>query len=163
MAKKDIDLTAYCGLYCGDCVRFNSKAAKAAKEFLEAMQNEDWQSYGVISPDEGFSFYTGSREYLQAIANRQCSVGCRKGGGCPAFACNIVACCKTKGYEGCWQCDSFETCKEFEFLEHYHGCSNVENLRLIKKYGLEKWPKHRKACYVWQQEKDESSGIQDNP
>ena len=31
----DIELTAYCGLYCGDCIRYRSKASDPAKPILE--------------------------------------------------------------------------------------------------------------------------------
>jgi len=30
MDTKDKELTAYCGLYCGDCIRYNSKASTLA-------------------------------------------------------------------------------------------------------------------------------------
>ena len=56
-----------------------------------------------------------------------------------------------KNFEGCWECDEFEGCGNFEFLKRFHGNTPQENLRKIKKYGLDKWAKYRKEFYLWLQ------------
>jgi hypothetical protein len=150
MSKQEIELTAYCGLYCGDCIRYRSKAADLARDLLSELQNEGWDKYAEISSDEAFKNYEHCREALNAVARRKCDDACRPGGGCVAFSCRIVDCCLKRGFEGCWQCDEFENCREFEFLKPLHGDTPALNLRKIRELGLDKWAEHRHKCYVWQ-------------
>ena len=150
MSKQEIELTAYCGLYCGDCIRYRSKAADLGRDLLGELQNEEWGKYAEISSDKAFKNYEHCREVLDAIVRRKCDDACRPGGGCSAFSCKIVDCCQKRGFEGCWQCDEFENCREFELLKPLHGDKPVLNLRKIRELGLDKWAEHRYKCYVWQ-------------
>ena len=150
MSKQEIELTAYCGLYCGDCIRYRSKAADLGRDLLGELQNEDWGKYAEISSDKAFKNYEHCHEVLDAIVRRKCDDACRPSGGCSAFSCKIVDCCQKRGFEGCWQCDEFENCREFELLKPLHGDKPVLNLRKIRELGLEKWAEHRYKCYVWQ-------------
>ena len=45
MQNKDIELTAYCGLYCGDCIRYRSKASKLAFELKNELQRVEFDKY----------------------------------------------------------------------------------------------------------------------
>ena len=158
MSKQEIELTAYCGLYCGDCIRYRSKAADLARALLDELQGEEWDKYAEFKSGstkqfdavKQFEHYRECCEVLEAIIAVQCNNPCRVGGGCPTFSCKILDCCRKKGFEGCWQCDEFENCREFEFLKPLHGDTPVLNLRKIRELGLEKWTEHRYKCYVWQ-------------
>jgi len=50
--------------------------------------------------------------------------------------CIIAKCAQNKRYEGCGECDEFETCEEFNFLKPVHKDANLKNLRKIKKKEL---------------------------
>jgi len=149
-SEEATELTAYCGLYYGDCIRYKSKAADLARDLLDEMQLAQWDKYAEISSDEAFQYYQQSFGVLEAIVGRKCDGACRATGGCQAFSCKIVECCKNKVYEGCWECDGFENCGEFEFLRPFHGDTPVRNLRIIAELGLEGWEEHRHKFYVWQ-------------
>ena len=51
MSKQEIELTAYCGLYCGDCVRYRSKASDLARELINELKNTEFDKYAELFPD----------------------------------------------------------------------------------------------------------------
>ena len=158
MSRQESELTAYCGLYCGDCIRYRSKAADLARDLLSELQDTEFNRYAEIKSGSAkqsdavkqFEHYRECCEALEAITALQCNKPCRVGGGCPTFSCEILKCCRSRGFEGCWQCDEFESCGKFETLKSIHGDSPQENLKKIKDLGLDRWAKHRCKPYVWQ-------------
>ena len=44
MSEKEVKLTAYCGLYCGDCIRYRSKAADLARGLLNELQDTEFDN-----------------------------------------------------------------------------------------------------------------------
>jgi len=48
MDTQDEILTAYCGLYCGDCLRFKSKAATLASEFSLELEKIEFDKYANV-------------------------------------------------------------------------------------------------------------------
>jgi len=159
MSKQQIELTGYCGLYCGDCIRYRSRAADLARELLNELQDTEFDKYAELKSSsvkqfdakKQFQHYKECCEVLEAIANLQCNTPCRVGGGCSAFSCDILECCQGKGFEGCWQCGEFESCGTFEPLESVHGVAPKQNLKKIKEMGLDKWAEYRYKPYIWQQ------------
>jgi hypothetical protein len=156
--SKQADLTGYCGLYCTDCIRYQSKSSELARKLLVELKKAEFADYAAIkgSPAKQlnamkqFQQYSECVDVLEAIAAIQCNTPCRVGGGCPTFSCGILKCCQGKGLEGCWQCNIFETCDKFESLKSIHGDCPQQNLKAIKKFGIEKWASHRSKPYVWQ-------------
>ncbi len=151
---KETELTAYCGLYCGDCIRFRSRAADLARDLLNELHNTKFDKYAEVKSSsmneaEDLEHYQDCCKVLSAIVELQCNEPCRVGGGCPTFSCKIVECCQKKGLEGCWQCAEFENCREFESLKSFHGDAPIMNLQKIEKLGLDKWAEHRCKFYVW--------------
>lgn len=157
--KSALELTGYCGLYCPDCIRYKSKASGLANNLLEELEKSEFGEYAKIkssskkqlNPVKEFEHYTECIEVLGAIADLQCNIPCRVGGGCPTFSCDILKCCTNKGFDGCWQCGTFKTCGKFRPLESVHGNCPKENLKKIKKYGMENWVKFRHKPYIWQE------------
>ena len=45
---KDKDLTAYCGLYCGDCIRYRCKASDLADKLLNEIDKHHFMEYANI-------------------------------------------------------------------------------------------------------------------
>jgi len=150
--QNDRELTAYCGLYCGDCIRYQSKAADLARDLISELRNTEFDKYSKVKSlsVEELEHYQEALDVLATIVGLQCNNACRVGGGCPTFSCKIVECCQKKGFEGCWECSEFEKCEEFNFLKPFHGDAPLHNLRKIKELGLDKWVKHRQKFFVWQ-------------
>jgi hypothetical protein len=158
MSKEEIALTAYCGLYCGDCIRYRSRAADLTRGLLSELHATEFGKYAVIKSQSVNSvrelkYYEQCCEVLEAIVSLQCNEPCRVGGGCKAFSCSIVECCQKKGYQGCWECDSYENCSQFASLKPFHGEYPLQNLRKIREFGLDRWAKHRQKFYMWQENK----------
>jgi hypothetical protein len=155
---KETELVGYCGLYCGDCIRYRSKASDLARELLCELHNTGFDKYAAVKTDSvdqldtvrKFEYYGECCEVLEAIVALQCNSPCRMGGGCAPPPCDVLACCREKGFDGCWQCDEFEKCEKFESFRALYGDSPRQNLRTIRNFGLEKWVGHRHKCYTWQ-------------
>ncbi|MFC1944857.1 DUF3795 domain-containing protein [Chloroflexota bacterium] len=125
------ELTAYCGLYCADCIRYRSRASGLARDLLIELQNKEFNEYAKLRSSskkqfdsvKQFENYKQCCEVLEAMVALQCHQPCRIGGGCSTFSCGIFECCRMKGFEGCWQCDEFESCEKFEPLHSIHGAT----------------------------------------
>jgi len=155
---EEIELIGYCGLYCGDCIRYRSKASDLARELLCELHATEFDKYVAIKSNsvdqldavKKFEHYGECCKVLEAIAALQCNSPCRIGGGCAPPPCDVLACCREKGFDGCWQCDEFEKCGKFESFRAIYGDSPRQNLRTVKKFGLDKWVGRRHKCYIWQ-------------
>ncbi|MFC1951285.1 DUF3795 domain-containing protein [Chloroflexota bacterium] len=158
MSDSAFDLTAYCGLYCADCLhRLRSKASDLAQDLLAELDDSGFDKYAEAKSSSSnqpnrrdeLKHYPEFRNILETIIELKCGSPCRVGGGCPTFNCKIMECCISKGLDGCWQCDIFEACDQFDFLKLLHGNAPIENLKMIKKYGFDSWIEHRRKFYVW--------------
>jgi len=151
MTKQEIELTAYCRLYCGDCIRYRSRAINLAEDLADELQKIKFDNYAHLKKDsvKEFQQYDGFRKILDAMARLECDIPCRAGGDGCSGPCEIKKCPHLNNFQGCWECDEFETCKNFEFLKSFHGETPRENLRKIKEYGLDRWVIYRGKCYPW--------------
>jgi hypothetical protein len=148
---RERDLTAYCGLYCGDCIRYQSRSCDLAKQLLKELGRQQFSEYAKLKSTnrKEFEHYDLIVSGLKAISELKCELPCRLGGdGCEG-SCEIIKCIKDNTFEGCWECDSFEKCKKLDFLKPFHGNAPINNLRKIKELGIGKWAKHREKCYPW--------------
>lgn len=138
------DLIAYCGLYCGECIKHKGEIADLARDLRKKLREAkfDRVSRGLSKYFKEFNKYQECYEVLGAMVRLRCKKTCKDGGG-PPF-CKIRKCCQKKGYEGCWECEEFETCKKLEFLEPIHGDAHIKNLRKIKKQGIDKFLEGKK-------------------
>ena len=145
------ELTAYCGLYCGDCLRFRFKSADLARELASELKKVNFDQYAKIKSNfvKEFEHYNKAHKVLDKIVGLKCDTPCRLGGDGCEQGCEIKTCVESQELEGCWQCKEFETCDKFKFLEPYSGDNPRKNLRKIKKYGLEDWVKHREKFYKY--------------
>ncbi len=126
MNKQDLGLVAYCGLNCVECFVYEktvSEAAKALRRQMRAEKLKDaWKDIPFLGEYEPF------KKSLDGLAALRCTKVCRDGGGNPW--CKIRKCCQKKGFDGCWDCDDFETCNKL--VERY-----TVNIRKIKKLGID--------------------------
>jgi len=151
MSHQEFELTAYCGLYCGDCIRYNSKAVDLAGELWHELRKSQFNKYAEVKSKsvKEFEHYDECCKVLEAIAKLKCISPCRLAGDGCASPCKIKKCIRSNGKQGCWQCHEMEKCAKLEFLKPFHGEGPWENLRRIQKQGLDKWAKHRAKFYPW--------------
>jgi hypothetical protein len=136
MARKK-ELVAYCGLYCGDCVKFKGNISKLASELKNELKKENFDK---IAPTlHGIENYNDFINMLSTLTELGCEVGCRDGGGTPE--CEIKICCLDKGFETCAECDKFQICPELAGVPMIQCgvVSYVKELERIRDVGLEKW------------------------
>ena len=154
MSKKsysEAELTAYCGLYCGDCLRFRSKATGLSRDLMAELQAIQFDKYAKVKKAavKELEHYNECIDVLDAIVKLGCDTPCKAGGdGCQG-PCDIKSCVRIKKLEGCWDCEVFESCDKFEFFIPVHGDTTKGNLRKIKQYGLKGWAKYRDKFYPW--------------
>lgn len=148
---KGKELTGYCGLYCGDCIRYQSTASELADELLNEIDKSDFAEYAKIkrAHKKEFENFESFISLLKAISAIKCEVPCGLGGDGCGGTCEIIECVSAKGFAGCWECNDFEKCDKFDFLEPFHGDAPLKNLKIIKKLGIENWAKYREKCYPW--------------
>jgi hypothetical protein len=146
----DTGLIACCGLYCGDCLRFNSRAAGLARELRAELDRVDFDKYvqvkKTVAPE--FDEYPAWKRMLQAVIDLDCAAGCRAA-GCPGLDCSIRACCLGRGLDGCWECDGLDDCPRFDFLTPFHGDLKQNNLRRLREAGPAAWLETRPPFYGW--------------
>jgi hypothetical protein len=145
------NLIAYCGLYCKDCIRYRSAFIDTAKELINLLAECKFDRYASIKSKHVTSFqeFDHFLNILRDIVKLGCDTPCREGDGCQTFDCEILRCCRDKGYEGCWQCEEINTCEKFGFLEDFHGDYPKRNCRLIGQYEIEEFIELRYPAYAW--------------
>ena len=154
MSYSTEDMTGYCGLYCGDCLRYNCKASELASQLDEELDIIQFNEYANVKKKSAPSFSSHSqlKPILAAISTMNCTTPCRAGGDGCSGGCTIIKCVQDNNREGCWECNEFTTCKQFEFLKPFHGDTNILNLKMIKKHGISNWLDYREKCYPWNED-----------
>ncbi len=147
--EKNKEFTAYCGLYCGDCIPSNQILFNVAEKLREELDQRQFERYAELKSrkNEIFNDYEIFRKVLSALIELRCPKACINNGGNPN--CRIRECVRKKGINSCWECPDFEDCELLEPLSLYHGGTPKFNLRLIKKHGTENWVDKRGKHYIW--------------
>lgn len=148
MNERD-DFTAYCGLYCGDCIPFNQSLFDTAEKLKEELDKRQFDKYPRLKSRKNrvFDYYEVFKNVLSELIGLRCAKTCVNNGGNPD--CNIRGCVRAKELKGCWECPNFEDCELLKPLTAYHGDTPRQNLRLLKRYGLENWADKRGKHYIW--------------
>lgn len=140
--------TAYCGLYCKDCIPSNARLFQTVDELDTLLEEVQFEKYAALqakgSPE--FADYAAFVRVLRGLKTLKCKTLCTEG-GCKED-CRIRTCVREKGFRGCWLCEKFEACKLHESLKSYHPAL-VHNLRVIKLYGPDDWSDKRGRHYNW--------------
>jgi hypothetical protein len=148
MAKTSRNLTACCGLYCGDCIPSDEELfhlVQALDQKLTEIRFDLYSEYKTPQIPE-FKEYPAFLSVLRRIGQLHCPA-CRQGGGNPQ--CTIRTCVREKGLSGCWECGERSGCGLLDRLRKVHG--NLDyHLDLIAEMGPEKWFEKRKGHYRWQ-------------
>ena len=151
--RQDRKFTAFCGLYCLDCIPSKRRLFRLVGELRETLEELGFDRYAELKSRriETFSDYPRFLEVLKEIGRLECTVPCYEGPcsqtGC-APDCKVRACVLDREYEGCWECDDFRGCERLESLKDVHP-GLEHNLETIKKYGVENWSDRRGKHYRW--------------
>ncbi|MDY6833931.1 MAG: DUF3795 domain-containing protein [Chloroflexota bacterium] len=129
------DLVAYCGLCCADCFGYKGKIADLARDLRKELRQAKFDKAAEGIPFKELQHYKECYEALGAMVRLRCNSACRGGGGNPY--CKMRKCCQQRGFEGCWQCDIFETCQNLELQKPIHGDAHIKNLKKIRKNGID--------------------------
>lgn len=140
--------TAFCGLYCKDCIPSNKRLFQAAEALERTLGELHFEEYAAAKSenDPEFRDYPVFSRMLKTIRSLECRGSCVEGGCRPD--CKIWACIRDKGYRGCWDCSSFQTCDLLEPLKAFHP-GLVHNLEMIREYGPDSWSDRRAKHYRW--------------
>jgi hypothetical protein len=154
-------LTSYCGLYCKDCIPSKTELYAVAARLQGLLEELQFVKYAGLKAGQtywaeanpAFKHYPEFLAVLQAIRDLECPSICREGGGYKGDRCEIKKCAIAKGFDGCWQCSDYQSCKLLEPMKSFHPHLE-EHLALIKTEGMENWCKKRKGHYTWLAEKN---------
>lgn len=148
MAQDKI-FTAYCGLFCKDCIPANESLFRLIDELEILLSDLGFEKYAAHKAKTNVAFknYAEFASVLKAIKGLKCVAPCSEG-GCKAD-CKIRTCVQQKRYDGCWECDRYKTCELLKPLKKYHGKTIEHNLELIKKNGPDNWSDKRGKHYTW--------------
>lgn len=152
------DLTAYCGYYCGDCYRFQNKIMTLAGQLAHEIENSEFDKYvrmkhkitaGNIHDISSYDHFKTFLSVIEKITRQECKSPCRAGSdGCEG-ACPVKICVKGREIEGCWECDEAESCVKADFLKPIWGKALSQNIKQIKKHGIDSWVPFRGKPYAW--------------
>lgn len=146
------DKTAYCGIYCPDCILYRNDFSPVAAQLQSRLSQAEFDKYATIDSPFGtdLTTYPAFEQMLGKLVDAQCDKPCRVGGGCSGKPCAIMECCLSQEFEGCWECDDVDACDKFHFLQPRCGNIPKENIKSIRAVGIEKWEKERGSFYIWQ-------------
>ena len=139
--------TAYCGLYCADCIPSKGELFSTVNELERLLEQLHVGQYAAIKSETNavFKGFDTFMEMLRAIKGLESSAPCRE--GCKPD-CRIVRCAVGKGYEGCWQCNQNMECDKLERLKRIHPCLR-DHLQLLAGEDLDNWSGKRGRHYTW--------------
>jgi hypothetical protein len=124
-----LELVAYCGLYCGLCAE-RTRIPERAAALQRAMAEEGWPFWGPTMPD-----FIEFWRFLEQLGTGGGCPGCRAGGGYPE--CQIRICVRERGVELCGQCPDLP-CSHVEALAARYPTLLADNRRL-QAVGLARW------------------------
>ncbi len=148
MEERSRELVAYCGLYCGECFGYKGTIADLARDLRKELRQSKFDKTAEFISQyfKAFEHYDQCYEVLGTLVKLRCRKAC-KGGGGPPF-CSVRKCCQKKGIEGCWECDTFDTCDKLDFLKPSHGDAHLRNLRTLKRKGVQEFLDGKKDWYT---------------
>ncbi len=149
-------LTAYCGLWCNDCIPSNERIYQLADELDKLLLETGFENYANFKVPKvpEYENYETFLSVLRALKKVQCKNYCRKGpvseAGC-APDCVLRQCCIEKEIDGFFACEEVETCERIAAREGFHPGIR-QNLTAMKEHGLKNWKDYRGRHYNWSKE-----------
>jgi hypothetical protein len=145
--------TAYCGLYCRDCIPSKSKLFQKIRGLEKMLIELGFAKYAEFKANR-YNIYKQFPVFMDLLKEMQrleCTVPCREGPssgtGC-AQDCKVRKCAVEKKFEGCWECENHKNCELLAPIKEFHpGLGN--NLEMIRKHGIDSWSDKRGKHYLW--------------
>lgn len=147
--------TAYCGLFCRDCIPSNTTFFETVCSLQGQLTDLGFEHYAALKAKRiaAFRDYTVFTRVLEAMAELPCAAPCREGGGNPR--CEVRRCAIRKSLTGCWECADFRECELLQPLRNFHGNNINHNLEMIARYGPAEWSERCGKHYPWQEERNQ--------
>lgn len=123
----NINLIAYCGLYCPKC--YKMKVAEAARNLLFELESAREKGAKFLESDPLL------KNKITDLISLKCVRFCREGGG-KSMGCEIKKCCCQRNVKGCWECGEMEVCGKLkpQFLENCKKIKEMGTDRFIEQY-----------------------------
>jgi hypothetical protein len=144
--KEETDLLAYCGLYCGDCAGYSGDIAEAAQHLKQTVERYKFHQTAKHLFAKELHDYESLRKMIDFMTQLKCPKPCRQKTVDEA-KCEILKCCRQRGFYACHECTDFESCNKLQPLSGLHGESCIKNLRAIKEMGIENWIRNGKRLW----------------
>ncbi|MBN2039715.1 MAG: DUF3795 domain-containing protein [Spirochaetes bacterium] len=147
------EITAYCGLYCGDCIPSKKHLYKLANELDDLLTELKFENYAELKSKRSRTFdkYNDFIEVLREIKKLKCEPFCYNGPvselGC-ASDCAVRTCVLSKQINGCWECAENRDCSRLIYLKDFHPGLR-HNLEMIREHGIDNWIEKRGKHYPW--------------
>jgi hypothetical protein len=158
----DRKYTAYCGLYCRDCIPGNPRLFELIAALLREFEDTGFAHYAAYKANKiaFLNEFSVAERFLQEVLKLRCS-GSRLEGpeselGCMKD-CAIRRCVAARNLEGCWQCSLRSICEHIAGLSGFHP-GIYRSLDAIARHGIESWTEHRGKYYPWSRECPASEG-----
>ena len=147
---EDLRNTAYCGLYCGDCIPSDETLFEAVEKLGKKLSELPLSRYAQVKARQNpvFEDYPTFVGVLDEMRKLRCKAPCREGGG--HTECPVRSCAKAKGFLGCWECQKRGACELLAPLKDFHGEVISRNLEVIREYGPDDWSVKRGKHYPWE-------------
>jgi Protein of unknown function (DUF3795) len=147
-----IGFTAYCGLFCRDCIPSQKRLFETIRELSQLASTLRLDKYAELKAHNNPSLkdYAIFERVLTELAGLECQAPCRHGGG--KAECVIRDCAQARGFAGCWECSERPACNLLAHLKSFHGATIDSNLDTIKECGINDWSDKRGKHYPWSQD-----------
>jgi len=133
--EKEIELVAYCGIYCRLCDYYTGRIRDSAKDLLRVVEKHpELKLFADTAKAFDFANFIKGLKWVSKEFP-PCVGGCRGGGGwrdCP-----MRKCCVERSVRFCYECSDFPC----QALKNFP--KRIGELSEIKKTGLESWVKRR--------------------
>lgn len=169
-----------CGLTCCDCMYYQKEVFETAETLRTLIRNHKLDTFLTICSRDAvwtrmgdhlglalqdihdrigrhlavFKHMPEFMAVLDGLIELQCKSTCQEAGGCSLggdlHRCRALQCLEDRGYEGCWQCNGFESCEKLAFLKEGYGYVIEENLRIMRDQGPEAIQPRGDNYYEWQ-------------
>lgn len=124
-------LTAYCGLYCGNCFS-RTHIWPTAETLLGYMKRQGFETFGPFMPN-----YKEFWEFLNTLINAEGCPGCQQGGGNPS--CEMRICARDKNLKACPLCEDYP-CSKFDWLKATKNYPTLEqDSQYMIEHGFDAW------------------------
>ncbi len=145
--------TAFCGLYCKDCIPSNKELFVLIDKLSHLLDNLGFEYYAELKSNriKEFQNYKTFRTLLTEMRKLKCDTNCFEGPvseyGCNEN-CEMRQCVINKSIAGCWECKDYKICMKLEWHKKFHP-GMEHNLNMIKEFGPDNWLDKRGKHYKW--------------